>query len=140
MGSKTAAKSKASPTKKRPAEHLEEEEAELGKPMQQNMLNQLKASKSRIMAGRPAEGDEEKAAALDRYQSLSRFSSEKRQMLELWSKDKSCGWYRTYEEHKGSKYQEATKGLVGYGSKCGSFNCLFHWVNSSYVVINIIFI
>ncbi len=85
--------------------------------MQQNMVNQLKIAKKRLANGTEQEGDEEKVQLYDRYLALGRFDQEKELLLEQWSKDKSCGWWKTYEESRGQSFKQADEGLDGWGSR-----------------------
>lgn len=112
---KAAAKIKSSPSKQAKQEDMETDEG--SRKLGQNFLNQLKGAKGRMDAGKPQEGDDLKVAVLAKYQSLTKFSEEKKQLLELWSKDKSLQWWRTYEESKGSCYKETSDGMEGYGSR-----------------------
>lgn len=84
---------------------------------QQNMVNQLKSAQARVDSGKVLPGDEEKVAIYTRYRALGKFDDEKELLLNMWSKDKSCGWWKTYEESRGSNYKESTDGLSGYGSR-----------------------
>ena len=121
----TAAKSQGKDTNKRKAEAVEEPEkgdsqssqAPLDKTWTQNMIGQLKNAKARIEQGKPRDGDDEKVEMLEKYQSLGRFSDEKKDILAKWAADKTCAWWRSYEESKGEKYKEDSEGMEGYGSR-----------------------
>jgi hypothetical protein len=123
-GKSTAAKTKA---QKRKAE-VEDiplaqstSSASIDKAFCQNMIGQLKNAKARIENGKPADGDEEKVQMLEKYQSLGRFSEEKKDILARWTADKTCSWWRTYEESKGEKYKEDSEGMEGWGSRSVQF-------------------
>ena len=83
---------------------------------QSNMITQLKAAK-RVDNGKPAVGDVQKVELLSKYNSLSRFSDEKKALLESWRKDKSLGWWANYEERKGATTSTDTHSVIGYGSR-----------------------
>ena len=118
-----AAKPKASPkdrgTKKQKAG---EPKAQTPQPKKdaQNLLNQLKGAKTRVDSGSESEADATKAHILEKWQSLAKFDEEKKTILELWNKDKSCSWWKQYEETKGSIYKETKQGLSGFGSRLDS--------------------
>ena len=100
-----------------PATPTAEEEKELHKKTSQNFLNTLKQARKRIEDAKPLPGDDEKDSLLEKYSRLSRYDSEKTKLLELWSRDKSLGWWKSYEEVGGSMYKERAEGISGYGSR-----------------------
>ena len=121
----TAAKksiTKGSNSPKSSAKTASDDDIQDPKSTQQNLLNNLKSAKKRIEDGRPQPGDESKLELLHKYQSLDRYSSEKKDLLERWNKDRSVGWWRTYEDSKGSEYKETEEGMKGYGSR--HVNCI----------------
>lgn len=83
----------------------------------QNFLNQLKQAKKRIEDDKALPGDQERNSLLEKYSKLSRYDSEKAKLLSLWSKDKTLGWWKTYEEVGGSTYSEKAEGISGWGSR-----------------------
>ena len=85
--------------------------------VQQNMVNQLKLAKKRIEDGTEHEGDEERVQLYDRYVSLHRLDKEKETLLEMWEKDKSLFWWRTYEESRRQSFKTTDDGLQGWGSR-----------------------
>ena len=95
----------------------EESEEENNKALQQGLLNNLKNAKKRIEEGRPQPGDENKVELLQKYQSLDRYSSTKKDLLNKWKADRSVGWWRSYEDSSGSEYKEVEDGVKGYGSR-----------------------
>jgi hypothetical protein len=106
--------------------------------LQQNMVNQMKNAKKRLENGTEQEGDEERVQIYDRYMALGRFDQEKELLLEQWAKDKSCGWWKTYEESRGQTFKQADDGLDGWGSRSlclmfGSRKCclMFHFYRRS---------
>ena len=52
-----------------------------------NMLTQLKNGQHK---------DEEKKALLQYYQNLDRFSVQKKELLQLWAKDRTCKWFASW--------------------------------------------
>ena len=125
-GSAAKSLAKAEPKKSRPKKEATssvpptpttEEEKEQHRMTSQNFLNQLKQAKKRIEDAKPLPGDEEKNSLLEKYSKLSRYDSEKTKLLELWSKDKSLGWWKSYEDFGGSTYREKAEGISGYGSR-----------------------
>ena len=121
---KSAAKAESKKTKPKrestasvPGTPSTEEEKEQHRMASQNFLNQLKQAKKRIEEAKPLPGDEEKNQLLEKYSKLNRYDSEKSKLLELWSKDKSLGWWKSYEEVGGSMYKEKAEGISGWGSR-----------------------
>ena len=112
---KSARTSRSKTTENEPAK--DESEEENNKALQQGLLNNLKSAKKRIEEGRPQPGDENKVELLQKYQSLDRYSSTKKDLLERWNKDRSVGWWRSYEDSTGSEYKEVEEGVKGYGSR-----------------------
>ena len=67
--------------------------------------------------------DPTKLQLINHYKSLGRFDIEKKQMLEMWKRDKSCKWFVSYARTKGiSKTSEAT-GFTGFGTKWLASSC-----------------
>ena len=81
------------------------------------MLNQFKSAEQRVQEGKEVPGDEDKVAILKRYTSFGKFSEQKDQLLSMWAKDKTCGWWKTYEESRGQTYKETSDGVSGFGSR-----------------------
>ena len=70
------------------------------------------------LAAANGEGSEGKHALLNYYRRLSRFSDEKKIILDKWKKDKTCKWWFTYEKEKGSIDTSTNNSLEGYGTRC----------------------
>lgn len=115
-------KRKSQPASQEPAAEeqapVEENAAESpAVPSTQNFLNQLKQARKRVEEDRAKAGDDAKVQLLDKYSKLSRYDQEKTLLLQLWAKDRSLSWWKTYEEFGGSTYTERKKGLSGWGSR-----------------------
>ena len=81
---------------------------------QKNFLTQGKNSK-----------DETMSKVYSHYMTLGRFDSEKKAILDLWKKDKSCKWFVNYEKTKSQTNATSSKGLKGFGTQCLIFKFVF---------------
>lgn len=95
-------------------------------------LAEAKAREAKVLAAAKAKGaqsdflttmkngtqSEDRANAYNLYQSLGRFDTRKKDIIEKFQKDKSCKWYASFyeETNKISSAKDATKS--GYGTEC----------------------
>ena len=95
-------------------------------------LAEAKAKEAAVLAAAKAKGaqsdflttmkkgtqSEDRANAYKLYQSLGRFDTRKKDIIEMFQKDKSCKWYTSFyeETNKISSAKDATKS--GYGTEC----------------------
>jgi hypothetical protein len=77
---------------------------------QKNFLTQGKNSKDQTMS-----------KVYSHYMTLGRFDSEKKAILDMWKKDKSCKWFVSYEKTKSQCNATSSKGLKGFGTQCLNF-------------------
>lgn len=71
-----------------------------------NMLGSLKCSK-----------DPAKQELLAYYKGLSRFDSQKAELLKKWKADKSCKWLGEYKESRTQKASTTNEELSGFATK-----------------------
>ena len=60
---------------------------------------------------------QQKKDCYNHYMSLDRFDSEKKTLLEMFKKDKSCRWFYTYVKSKGQSTAIGSDGLKSYGTE-----------------------
>jgi nucleoid-associated protein YgaU len=75
----------------------------------------LKDQRNFLTQGKNAK-DENVRSAYNHYMGLGRFSAEKKQLLEMWKKDKSCKWFLNYERTQSQQLASNSNGLKGYGT------------------------
>ena len=73
-----------------------------------NMLTQLKNKQHK---------DEEKKALLQYYQNLDRFSVQKKELLQLWAKDRTCRWFASWNKTVCQTEETNAQGRMGYGTR-----------------------
>lgn len=99
-------------------------EADTSRADQQNMINQLKAARTRLASktSLDAATDEKKVAMLETYQSLNLRDPKKNEMLLKWKADKSLQWWGNYQETHSVGTVRMQEEYEGYGTKC--FACI----------------
>ena len=73
---------------------------------QANMLTQLAKS-----------SDPNKQGVLATYRALPRFSEQKKELLSLWAKDKSCKWHSSWKKTVLSEEKETVSQRLGFGTR-----------------------
>ena len=73
---------------------------------QSNMLTQLTKS-----------SDPNKQGVLATYKALPRFSDQKKELLSLWAKDKSCKWHSSWKKTVLSEEKETVSQRLGFGTR-----------------------
>eukprot|EP00439_Symbiodinium_sp_Y106_P011889 s1694_g1.t2 len=64
----------------------------------------------------PGKTQEEKDV-LNKYQKLSRYDSQKKELVGLWAADKSCKWYSTWEKKITTAEAEKANERRGFGTR-----------------------
>ena len=100
--SKAATKAAAKPIKKEPTM------VDDTRKQTSNMLTQLKNGQHK---------DEEKKALLQYYQNLDRFSVQKKELLQLWAKDRTCKWFASWNKTVCQTEETNVQGRMGYGTR-----------------------
>ena len=100
---KAAAKAKEKAAAKKAAKS---EAAAMDKGEVANMLGSLKGSK-----------DPQKQELLTYYRSLSRFDSQKSELLKKWKADRSCNWLGSYMESRTQMASTTNEELSGFATK-----------------------
>eukprot|EP00439_Symbiodinium_sp_Y106_P006597 s8985_g1.t1 len=60
---------------------------------------------------------QEEKDVLNKYQKLSRYDSQKKELVELWAGDKSCKWYSTWEKKITTAEAEKANERRGFGTR-----------------------
>jgi len=80
--------------------------AEEVRKQQANMLTQLSKST-----------DPDKQGVLASYRALPRFSEQKKELLSMWAKDKSCKWHSSWKKTVLSDEKETVSQRLGFGTR-----------------------
>ena len=84
-----------------------------------NLINQLKAARTRIGQKTSMKEDEDKnkVAVLAKYESLSLRDPRKKEILAKWINDKSCSWYGVWAQTEFTTTSSASEQYDGFGTK-----------------------
>ena len=59
----------------------------------------------------------DKVAVYKHYTSLGRYDKQKKELLALWKKDKSCKWYGSWSKRVTFTEKEEAEGRTGFGTR-----------------------
>ena len=97
---------KAKASSKDKAVQIKKEPGTDDRKLVSNFLTTLKRGKT-----------QEEKDVLNKYQKLSRYDSQKKELVGLWAGDKSCKWYSTWEKMITTAEAEKANERRGFGTR-----------------------